>query len=111
MRAADEQERERGDGPRQGLLALRRLRGRPQLEIFVADRGVERVGERARECSGANDFQDVGEILEPMGGAQAGGQFEFDELLDREQRDACPAHRQRGGIGPTLSEALRPLPS
>jgi hypothetical protein len=71
----------------------------PQLEVFVADEGMDQVSEGARQALETDHFLDVAEILQTMRRRHAGRELELDERRKREKRHARSALRRGCRIG------------
>src|SRR5205807_187118 len=67
-----------------GLLVAHTERREPELVVLVAHAGVQLAGQLARKPGGADELQDVGQILQAVRRRQAGGKLELDELRQRQ---------------------------
>lgn len=77
------------------------LSRRPQFAVLSSNRGVEAVVERLREIVGADQRQDVGEILQAVGRRDPGCQLQLDERRQVEDapRSFCPLDGRRARLG------------
>ena len=80
------------------LLGVHGLGRLPRLSKLRTHRRVELVLQRALEVGRADELEHVGEILQPVGRAEPGGELQLDQSRQRQERAVAAADRDLGGI-------------
>src|SRR5262245_57435233 len=65
----------------------------PQLEVLVAHKGMQGIGERTRKLHNADQLLNVGKIPQSMWRRHTGRELELEQPRQRQQGDACAVLR------------------
>src|SRR6266542_6967538 len=94
------------------LVEIRSLSRPPQLEVLLADERVQLASQFGGEVGYADEFKHIGEVPETMWRTDPGGQLEFHQSWQGQERgtNATNGHlgriRKRHGLGPTVTGIL-----